>query len=1077
MLRGAALHEASRRQSGQIIVYGIDERFWHFHSQNQGLALTGRQVLVSESLARELGTRAGDSLLLRIQKPSDIPVESLHGRKEDLGSTLRLTVRDMLPASALGEFSLQPQQSEVRAVFVPLSLLQKELGQAGKANTILVSESGERAPDEKESAARIGVLESLLNDQARLEDFGITLRALDQQRGMSLEDQSKVLTDQVADAARKAASSLSLSAMPVLSYLANAIEAGNRSIPYSLVTALDQESFDQLRTTRPKPGDKEDRGHIDTKVEFNKQPSGSPPNLPGNIPLAPPPIILNTWAASDLKVNPGDLISIEYYLWHENGGLETKTARFQLAAVVPIAGMAADRDLVPEYPGITEAQSLSGWDPPFPVDLGRVRKKDEDYWKQYRTTPKAFIPLVKGQELWKSRFGKLTSVRVNANDEKPLPSILAEYGHRLRANLKPAEMGLQIFPARMQGIKASHGATDFGEYFLYFSFFLIVSAILLTWLFFKLGVEQRLREIGTLEAIGFPPSTIGRLFLTEGIILSALGSLLGLVGALAYGYLLMLGLRTWWVGAVGTTMLTLHVNPLSMILGALGGVFASVVCIALTLRKLARVSTRCLLSGAESTAELKKEARKGARLSLITTSHLGFALSLLGVALLVAASLRQIGQVAGFFGGGTFLLVGLLCYQSTWLRKRKAKSIGGTGWWPVVRLGFRNTTHRPGRSILCIALIASASFIIVAVDAFRRDNRNLSSDRQSGNGGFPLLAESLLPLIHDPNTTEGREALNLTPTSNTPELKDVSFTRFRVRPGDDASCLNLYQPRSPKVIAPDEDFIRSNRFTFQNSLAATSEEKANPWLLLNSEFEDGSIPVIGDANSLTYVLHLKLGDEMVLNRSNGPMRIRVVGALADSIFQSELLMSEKNFLRLFPEEQGHRFFLLETARTNPADRLASTLEDRLSDYGFDVVPTSERLAEFHRVENTYLSTFQLLGGLGLVLGTLGMAAVLLRNVLERRRELALLRAVGYNSSHFAAMVIAENAFLLFCGLLTGTVCALLAVGPVVFGRGGRLPGGSLLPLLVLVMISGLGASLGATMAALRSPLIPALKAE
>jgi ABC-type lipoprotein release transport system permease subunit len=58
------------------------------------------------------------------------------------------------------------------------------------------------------------------------------------------------------------------------------------------------------------------------------------------------------------------------------------------------------------------------------------------------------------------------------------------------------------------------------------------------------------------------------------------------------------------------------------------------------------------------------------------------------------------------------------------------------------------------------------------------------------------------------------------------------------------------------------------------------------------------------------------------------------------------------------------------------------------------VPTEERLANFHRVENTYLSTFQMLGGLGLILGTLGMAAVLLRNVLERRRELALLRAVG-----------------------------------------------------------------------------------
>jgi hypothetical protein len=107
--------------------------------------------------------------------------------------------------------------------------------------------------------------------------------------------------------------------------------------------------------------------------------------------------------------------SLEYYLWHENGRLETKKADFQLAAVVPISGLAADRDLFPEYPGITESEDMSAWDPPFPIDLGRVRKEDEDYWHQYRTTPKAFIALSTAQQLWQTRFGKLTSIRLESN--------------------------------------------------------------------------------------------------------------------------------------------------------------------------------------------------------------------------------------------------------------------------------------------------------------------------------------------------------------------------------------------------------------------------------------------------------------------------------------------------------------------------------------------------------------------------------------------------------------------------------------------------------------------------------------
>ena len=106
-----------------------------------------------------------------------------------------------------------------------------------------------------------------------------------------------------------------------------------------------------------------------------------------------------------------------------------------------------------------------------------------------------------------------------------------------------------------------------------------------------------------------------------------------------------------------------------------------------------------------------------------------------------------------------------------------------------------------------------------------------------------------------------------------------------------------------------------------------------------------------------------------------------------------------------------------------------------------------------------------------------MAAVLLRNVLERRRELALLRAVGYNASNLALMVIAENLFLLTCGLLTGVICAMMAIAPVFFERSGRPPSIALGFLLLAVLISGLTASIAATWATLKSPLLPALRAE
>ena len=226
---------------------------------------------------------------------------------------------------------------------------------------------------------------------------------------------------------------------------------------------------------------------------------------------------------------------------------------------------------------------------------------------------------------------------------------------------------------------------------------------------------------------------------------------------------------------------------------------------------------------------------------------------------------------------------------------------------------------------------------------------------------------------------------------------------------------------------------------------------------------------------MTYVLHKSLGDTLQVNDSSGqPVTLQIVGALSDSLFQGELLMSEKNFLRLFPDQQGWRFFLIDATNWSS---VSTALEDKLSDFGFDVTNTAEKLAEFHRVENTYLSTFQALGGLGLLLGTVGLAAVLLRNVLERRRELALLRATGFQPSHLMLMVVAENALLLGCGLLTGIVCALLAVAPALFARGGHVSLISLGLLLLAVLVTGLAASLIAVSVVKRAPILTALRAE
>ena len=1038
-LDGVVTHETSGRRASGVLVYGVDSRFWLFHGKAEP-SLEPRQVLLSSSLADEFDIGSGDSLLVRVARPSDVPLDSLHSDKDGLGRTLRLNVAGTLGSDQLGEFSVRPQQGAVRAVFVPLADLQRDLDQAGRVNGILVSEPSTDSRDALEARSRQDQLEDLLRATYDLDDLDVDIigTVAEGSGGPVLVESGRVvLDDRVAEAARGAATELGWQATGVFTYLANTIRIGDRETPYSLVAALDGAEFRSLdRAASPAPASD----------------------------LAS--IWLNDWARNDLDANAGDTVELDYYVWHEGGRLETRTADFVLRGSVGMTGLGGDRTLAPTYPGLSDSATMGGWDPPFPVDLGRVRDQDEEYWDQYRTAPRAFLRLEVGQELWRTRYGQLTSVRLTPPPEMPAGVASETIREKLREKLDPIAAGMVVYHARQAGTESSSGAIDFGLYFISFSFFLVMSAVLLASLFFRLGIEQRLREIGLLAAIGFSPADLNKLFLGEGILLAGLGSLVGVAGAVAYGAVMMYGLRTWWVESVGTTFLRLDVSPLSLFVGLVGGMMTAVLCIWWTLRGVRSLSPRSLMTGSRQAAPISGTRQR-------RVWRFAAAAALVAFALMGASQLGMLDMAAGFFGAGALLLVASLCTAWGWLASRKRQAgIGGTGG--VVGMGVRNASWRPGRSLLSIAMMASAAFIIVSVDAFRRDIPSAGLDRGSGTGGFGLLAESLLPVPHDLNTDEGRINMNFTDEESV-ALEGTTFFSFLLRPGEDVSCLNLYQPRDPRVLGVPDSLIEAARFSFQSSLATNRQEEENPWALLRTEYPDGAIPAIADAHTLTYILKRKPGEDFVIEHEGRSVRLRLVAALADSLFQSELLISSENFRKLFPYRTGFRYFLIDEGEEG-AGNVAGVLEQGLSDSGLDVMPARERLETFHRVESTYISTFQSLGGLGLLLGTLGLTAVMLRNVLERRKEMALLRAAGYRGSDLATLVVAENAVLLFGGLLCGVASAVLAILPALLARG-SMPGGGIGVMLGGVVLVGLSASVVAVVALLRMPLLASLRSE
>jgi hypothetical protein len=483
-------------------------------------------------------------------------------------------------------------------------------------------------------------------------------------------------------------------------------------------------------------------------------------------------------------------------------------------------------------------------------------------------------------------------------------------------------------------------------------------------------------------------------------------------------------------------------------------------------RAMSRRSARALLKG---------DTGAGTRRSSTATRAAAAVFIALGAVLLAAATAGLIPPAAGFFGAGGAWLVGGLCAAALAFRRRPSSTMLGHGLPALFRLGIRHTAVRPARSVLSLSLIAFACFVLVSVGAFRKDATAATGDPASGTGGFALMAESVAPLMHDPNTPGGRDGLALDPDD--PILTGTPITRFRLRPGDETSCLTLYKPTNPRIIAPEPRFLDTPRFSFAASMAATDAERANPWRLLDRTFEDGAVAAIADQTTLMYVLHLGVGDDFTFTADGDTeVRLRIVGALADSVLQSELIIGEAAFVRLFPRHEGYRVWMIE-AEAARAAAVTTHLEDRLSDFGVDVTDTQARWASYHQVENTYLATFQALGSLGLLLGTLGLGAVLARNVLERRREIGLLNAVGYSPADVRRMVLSEGMALVVGGLLLGAGCAVVAILPALADRSQSLPIGSLSALLAGVVLTGAAASLVAIHLTTRMPIVSSLKAE
>jgi ABC-type lipoprotein release transport system permease subunit len=1010
-LGGIGINPQTGKRVRDIRVTGIDSLFvtcWNQSPESPG----EDQVIISQNLAAKLGLTIGDPLLIRIPGAGKAPRDAPFVAGEDPSVSLRLTVTAIAQEHGLGRFSLKSDQKSPYNVFIPLKQLSRQVDLPGLANLLLVPGNGDHQPTGI-------ILDSSLADVWQLPDAGLDISGLDAE-GMYQITTGRIFFD---DSTTAEISKILPGAGRIFTYLANNLTVHDKNSPYSFVAAVDK----GILKDSPVPGG----------------------------------IIITDWLADDLAARPGDSLVFTYYVIGPLKRLTERQAAFLITSVIPLRAVPSGIRMMPGFPGMNNAGNCKEWETGVPIDLDRIRDKDEDYWNVYRGTPKAFISMEDGQRIWDNPFGTVTAFRFSALPEE-LPAIEKE----IMTRLDPAWRGMTFKPVYEAGKQAATQGTDFGGLFLSLSFFLIVAALLLTALLFSLNTGIRFSEAGVLSAIGFRKRSVMRMFFIEAMIVTGAGAVTGALAGILYNQLLVLGLNTLWQDAVHTSMLRPVIRLSTLITGAGAGFLVAAAVLFITLNRRLRKPVSLVVKGVEYRP---LSGWWGRRASYIIP---GTTLVLLALSMAVFMLTGTAFTEAGFFlVAGGIMLCGLLCLVYALLISRRKSSIKIIpGFFRTV---VNNIILNRKRNMASITLLALGTFTVIITGANRKTFYGAETDRRSGTGGFLLWTETTMPLLYDLNQPAGKTWYGL---QDEPMLQDCRFYQLHRLDGNDASCLNLNQVPQPMILGvPAGEFDRLEAFQLVNALPEVDPD--HPWQILETECSSGVIPAFADQTVITWGLQKKVGDTLLYRDEAGrELRVKLTGGLNNSVFQGHILASESLLKRYFPSLSGSRVMLVD-GPSGHSGKVALRLEELLVDYGMTATLTTERLAEFNSVQNTYLSIFMILGALAILIGTVGLGVVLWRNCLERKQELALYLSTGFPRKFILNMLLAEHLLILGTGIVTGIAAAVTGILPSLASPSFSIPGMFLLVLVLIILVNGFLWIYFPARRFLQKDIIPALRNE
>ncbi len=975
-LKGYCQNLSSQKEAFKTNIIAVNDDFFPFQGFDS-LKLKQGEVAVNKRLADYLGLKPGDDLSVHFRKITDIPADAPFAPDEGTSSSIVLKVGIVLDPDKTGNFSLSISQITPMNIFMCLGDIESDSTNYLKINRLLVDDRSNYSTAE---------ISNILRKSLKPSDIGLRIKKIIK------TDQNEIISDRVFidDAIEEELTDLIPSSAPVLTYLGNKFSVGKKSTPYSFVSALPSSIYPEI-------------------CNDNR-------------------MIINRWMADDLEAKVGDTLKMSWYSPDSLNKLVERSDNFIIDRIVAITGIWSDSLLMPDFPGISGSASCSDWDAGVPIKMSEIRPKDEDYWKKYRGTPKAFINYEKGKELWGNNFGPATSLRFKTGITEN------EILTKLKGSLDPDKTGFTITDIANESVKAADQSVDFGTLFLSLGFFLIVASIVLLSFAVSSYFDSRRENIHTFFALGFNTRWIKKLLFAESGFIALAGTLIGAFAGILVNVLITKALNSVWKGAVQTDTLSAFFRIIPVITGFAVTMLTMIVFITVKINRYLKLLNR-------KEKEIYKAASPRRNLILVISCFV------LTVFLFLMSFYYKEQELSFSFASGTFLLVTMVFFWrqyyigDTRQRNKYIKKENG--------LSHLYYSHYPSQAVTPILFIAAGIFAVFITGANRMNFNDKYLHRSSGTGGYLLWCETAIPVKEDLNSVAGRKEYGLDDN----ELSSLSFVQARVSAGNDASCLNLNHIVSPPLMGIDPSrFIKNGSFSFANEI--TDKGIKDPWSFLNIGSSNNTIYGIADQTVLEWGLKHKTGDTLVLRAENGqPLKVIIAAGLQSSVFQGYVLIGMDNFIKYYPSVSGSTVML---ADGNPTlvDVYKNKLEDRFENKGIDIEKTTDRLAAFYEVTNTYLSVFGVFGAFGMITAIAGLGFVLLRNYNQRKREFALMLATGFSFKSIRHMIFSEQVIILLAGITSGVLSALIATLPSIKGRA-DLPWVFLAGMVIAITLTGL----------------------